>query len=64
MALRAFHSGAAALRIAAVTLSCARTLYGRAPIIFFFSVAKKDHTLSKYYFFQSIVNFNMLLWHL
>ena len=33
--MRPFHIGAAALRIAAVTLSCARTLYGRAPIICF-----------------------------
>ena len=35
MALRPFHSGAAALRITAVILSCARNLYGHAPIIFF-----------------------------
>ena len=34
MALRPFHLGAAALRIAAVT-SLARTLHGRAQIIFF-----------------------------
>ena len=41
MALKPFHSGATALRISAATeLSFARTLYGRAQIIFF-SVLQK-----------------------
>ena len=35
MALRPFHSGVAALGIAAVTLFFSRTLHGRAKIIFF-----------------------------